>query len=184
MSSAPNEDPDDLPKLLGSGALLNIEAVWTLRMHIPMRFKYHDWQLAFSTSVHGTSLLTFYKHLDGKAPTVLVVRDTDGHVFGGYASEAWHVSRAFFGTGESFLFSILPNFAVYTWTGADDYYLVGKRDFLAMGGGGTSGRYGLWLDQELSAGTSEVCKTFLNRRLSLNEEFKCASVEVYHLVPK
>jgi hypothetical protein len=181
---APVEDPDDLPSLLGNGQLLSLEIVWTLRMHVPQRFKYHDWKLAFSTAVHGTSLLTFYKQLENKSPTILVIRDTDGHLFGGFASEPWAISKGFFGTGESFLFSILPTFAVYTWTGADDYYLLAKREFLAMGGGGTSGRYGLWLDSELSAGTSEVSKTFLNRRLSLTEEFKCASVEVYSLVPK
>lgn len=180
----PNEDPDDLPQLLGTGTLLQLEVVWAMRGSVPNRFRYHDWKLLFSTAMHGTSLLTFYKHLDSKSPTVLVVRDTDGHIFGGFASEAWHVSKTFFGTGESFLFSIVPNFAVYNWTGADDYYCIGKRDFLAMGGGGATGRYGLWLDSELSAGTSEVCKTFLNRRLSLNEEFNCNLVEVYHLVAK
>jgi LysM repeat protein len=180
----PNEDPDDLPQILGNAALLTSEMVWSLRGSLPFRFKYHDWKLTFSTSVHGTSLLTFYKHLENKAPTVLVVRDTDGHIFGGFASVAWHVSKSFFGTGESFLFSLIPNFAVYTWTGADDYYCIGRKEFLAMGGGGASGRYGLWLDSELSAGTSEVSKTFLNRRLSLNEEFTCSVVEVYSLVPK
>lgn len=180
----PNEDPDDLPKILGAGSLLQEDVVWAMRSHIPMRFKYHDWKMVFSTAMHGTSLLTFYKHLEAKSPTVLVIRDSDGHLFGGFVSQAWHVSKTFFGTGESFLFSIAPTFAVYTWTGADDFYCIGKRDFLAMGGGGTSGRYGLWLDSELSAGTSEVCKTFLNRRLSLNEEFNCSLVEVYHLIEK
>lgn len=182
--SMPNEDPDDLPQLLGSGTLLPIEVVWAMRGHLPNRFKYHDWKLIFSTAMHGTSLLTYYKALEDKEPTLLVIRDTDGHIFGGFASQAWHISKHFFGTGESFLFSIHPTFAIYNWTGADDYYCIGKRDFLAMGGGGTSGRYGLWLDSELSAGTSEVCKTFLNRRLSLNEEFNCSLVEVYHIVPK
>lgn len=181
---ATNEDPDDLPKLLGAGTLLQEEVVWAMRSHIPIRYKYHDWKMIFSTAMHGTSLLTFYKQLDSKSPTILVIRDTDGHIFGGFASEPWHVSKTFFGTGESFLFSVVPTFAVYTWTGADDFYCIGKRDFLAMGGGGASGRYGLWLDSELSAGTSEVCKTFLNRRLSLNEEFNCSLVEVYHLVEK
>lgn len=181
---APTEDPDDLPKLLGAGSLLQEDVVWAMRSHIPIRFKYHDWKMIFSTAMHGTSLLTFYKHLDSKSPTILVIKDTDGHIFGGFASQPWHVSKTFFGTGESFLFSVFPNFAVYTWTGADDFYCIGKRDFLAMGGGGASGRYGLWLDSELSAGTSEVCKTFLNRRLSLNEEFNCSLVEVYHLIEK
>jgi len=180
----PTEDPDDLPQLLGEGSTLTQDMVWALRGSLPFRYKYHDWKLLFSTSVHGTSLLTFYKHLDRKAPTILVIRDTDGHLFGGFSSQPWHISKTFFGTGESFLFSLMPNFAVYTWTGADDYYCIGNRDFLAMGGGGTSGRYGLWLDSELSAGTSEVSKTFLNRRLSLNEEFTCAVVEVYAIVPK
>ena len=33
----------------------------------------------------------------GKGPTLLVVRDKKGHVFGGYASESWTKNGKFFG---------------------------------------------------------------------------------------
>ena len=50
--------------------------------------------------------------------TLLVVRDVDGHVFGGFASTPWHVSPHYFGTGECFLFSASPAFRCWPWTGA------------------------------------------------------------------
>ena len=32
-----------------------------------------------------------------KGPSLVVVRDTDGHVFGGYAPESWHCNGDFYG---------------------------------------------------------------------------------------
>lgn len=43
----------------------------------------------------------------------------------------------------------------------------------------TSGRFAFCLDSELNWGSSEVSQTFLNRRLSNNEEFHCHVVEVW-----
>ena len=32
-----------------------------------------------------------------RGPSLVVVRDTDGHVFGGYAPESWHCNGDFYG---------------------------------------------------------------------------------------
>ena len=42
----------------------------------------------------------------GQAPSLLVVRDAAGAVFGAYAAEAWHMAPRFYGTGETFVFSV------------------------------------------------------------------------------
>lgn len=42
----------------------------------------------------------------GAAPTVLVVRDGGGAVFGALATQAWHTAPRFYGTGESFVFQV------------------------------------------------------------------------------
>jgi hypothetical protein len=47
-----------------------------------------------------------------------------------------------------------------------------------------SGYYGFWIDGEFNCGTSGVSKTFLNRRLSNAEEFKCTVFEAWTPVPK
>jgi hypothetical protein len=45
----------------------------------------------FSSNDHGTSLLTFYNRVEGYEPTLLIVKTTQGEVFGAYCSTAWNV---------------------------------------------------------------------------------------------
>ena len=56
----------------------------------------------FSSLHHGESFSTFCKRLLGKGPTLVVVRDTGGHVFGGFAAESWQFNPQFTGTSISF----------------------------------------------------------------------------------
>lgn len=44
--------------------------------------------------------------------------------------------------------------------------------------------YGLWLDAELTNGTSARCQTFLNKPLTNNNDgtFVCACIELYALI--
>ena len=56
-------------------------------------------------------------------PQVIVVKDTRGRVFGGLlASEHWHPSSRYFGSGESFVFSFDDDgvFHPFGWTGANE----------------------------------------------------------------
>lgn len=39
-------------------------------------------------------------------PSLLVIRDTAGHVFGSFTSEGWRVATRFYGTGETFVFQL------------------------------------------------------------------------------
>jgi len=45
----------------------------------------------FSSNEHGTSLTTFYHRVEGYEPTLLIMRTTQGEVFGAYCSSAWSV---------------------------------------------------------------------------------------------
>ena len=52
----------------------------------------------FSSSHHGESFSTFCKSLVGcSGPTLLVIRDKKGHVFGGFASTVWRNDPNFIG---------------------------------------------------------------------------------------
>lgn len=179
LSPSSIDSDDDLPHLIDPSNIINDSHIQQLSSHLPLRQRYCNWKLLFSTAQHGTSLITFFSKVKGESPTLIIIKDSDGYVFGGFASEGWEPRRGYFGTGECFLFSLEPSVAVYTWTKADSYFMFARRDCIAMGGQGTSGRNGFWLDSEFNYGTSEVCKTFLNRRLSAAEEFKCAVVEVW-----
>lgn len=179
--SEKSDDRDDLyfGALLGNSQLLDKKSFKKLRNSLPARLRNYNWKLLFTTSQDGTSLQTFYSRVQTHGgATILVIEDTNGYVFGGYASEPWEIADHFFGTGECFVFSIKPKFFAYKWTGGNEYYLHATNEFIGMGGGG-SGRYALYIDCEFNWGTSETSNTFLNRRLSCNEEFSATVVEVW-----
>ena len=56
----------------------------------------------FSSHYQGESFSTFCKQLlSFRGPTVIVLKDKGGHIFGGFASEAWTCSPQFTGTSLS-----------------------------------------------------------------------------------
>lgn len=71
----------------------------------PQRLR--PWRLAYSTARHGTSLATLYRRAGSTAvPTLLLVRDGSGHVFGCYTTDSWRVAPRYFGSGETFVFQL------------------------------------------------------------------------------
>lgn len=51
----------------------------------------------FSSNHHGESFSTLVGRIANKGPTLLVVRDTGGHVFGGFAAQSWNIGPSFYG---------------------------------------------------------------------------------------
>ncbi|XP_026780350.3 oxidation resistance protein 1a isoform X5 [Pangasianodon hypophthalmus] len=166
------------PNLSEPSDLLEAEQIEKLAKHLPPRTIGYPWTLAFSTSKHGMSIKTLYRIMQGQdSPVVLIIKDSDGQVFGALASEPFKVSDGFYGTGETFLFSFYPQFEVYKWTGDNMFFIKGDMDSLAFGGG--SGEFGLWLDGDLYHGRSHSCKTFGNPMLSVKEDFFVQDIEIW-----
>ncbi|XP_058232843.1 oxidation resistance protein 1a isoform X3 [Hemibagrus wyckioides] len=166
------------PNLSEPSDLLEAEQIEKLAKHLPPRTIGYPWTLAFSTSKHGMSIKTLYRIMQGQdSPVLLVIKDSDGQVFGALASEPFKVSDGFYGTGETFLFSFYPQFEVYKWTGDNMFFIKGDMDSLAFGGG--SGEFGLWLDGDLYHGRSHSCKTFGNPMLSMKEDFFVQDIEIW-----
>lgn len=70
-------------------SLLGADAVILLNQFFPSGTKGELFPL-FSSRHHGESFSTFCKGLVGcGGPTLIVVRDTEGCVFGGFAAEKW-----------------------------------------------------------------------------------------------
>ena len=99
--------------------------------------------------------------------------DDGGRLFGAFASEALRCERHYFGTGETFLFSLAPSFAAYRWTRQNSHYVLGGHDSLAFGGGGA---FGLYLDASFERGSSARCDTFGNEPLGSSPEFGVVKV--------
>ncbi|KAK6326468.1 hypothetical protein J4Q44_G00021130 [Coregonus suidteri] len=166
------------PNLSEPSELLEAHQIEKLAKNLPPRTIGYPWTLAYGTTKHGMSIKSLYRAMQGQdTPVLLVIRDSDGGVFGALASEPFKISEGFYGTGETFLFTFCPEFEVYKWTGDNMFFMKGDMDSLAFGGG--SGEFGLWLDGDLYHGRSHSCKTFGNPMLSKKEDFYIQDIEIW-----
>jgi len=140
----------------------------------------HNWTLLYSLSRDGASMDTFFLKVQGHMETLILVKDSHEAAFGGFASKEWKICSHYFGSGESFVFSFEKDeLKKYDWTGKNNYFMLANEDAIAMGGGGN---FGIYLDCDLFGGTSGNCETYGSPMLSSQEEFQCASLEVWGLV--
>uniref|UniRef100_A0A672LEN4 MTOR-associated protein MEAK7 n=1 Tax=Sinocyclocheilus grahami TaxID=75366 RepID=A0A672LEN4_SINGR len=137
------------------------------------------WRLLFSTNIHGESFT-------GRSPTVILVKDSKGHIFRGFASQSWEVKPQFQGDSRCFLFSVFPYMRVFTCTGYNNHYMYLNQGQQTMpnglGMGGHHGYFGLWLDCDFGHGHSRArprCTTYGSPQLSGDEDFKLDTVEVW-----
>ncbi|XP_011668260.1 MTOR-associated protein MEAK7 [Strongylocentrotus purpuratus] len=169
--------------------LLDLPSLLTINYHLPHELR-REWRFLYSSSIHGSSFSTFLAHIQNKGPTVLVVRDTDGKVFGGFGSESWHLGPNFIGNTHCFLFSLTSDLGVYETTAHNDHYMYLNIDQQTMpnglGMGGQFDYFGLWLDQDYGKGHSRAkpkCTTYDSPQLSGSENFVIDCVEVWAVGP-
>ena len=77
-------------------SLLDATSVLFLNSHIPLKHR-HLWRQLFSSVRDGESFARLTKEITGRGPTIVIVEDTDGYVFGGFASASWETSPNFVG---------------------------------------------------------------------------------------
>uniref|UniRef100_A0A8C4R741 MTOR-associated protein MEAK7 n=1 Tax=Eptatretus burgeri TaxID=7764 RepID=A0A8C4R741_EPTBU len=177
----------------GSGAarrckfLLDLPSVLWLSSHLPSELR-KKWRLLFSSALHGQSFSGLCSKIVAEGPSLLLVRDTDGYVFGGFASCSWELKPQFQGNNLCFLFSLDPVLNVYTCTGYNDHYMYlthGQQTIPnGLGMGGQHGYFGLWLDCDYGKGHSRAkpsCTTYGSPQLSAHEDFNVACLEVWAL---
>jgi len=149
---------------------------------LPGRFAYGRWQLVYCTERDGISLHTLYRKAAGKAPSVLVVKDTGGYVFGALAMEPWKIHTRFYGTGETSVFQLYPRRLLWHWRQvqgvSNDYFQFSTHEGLGVGG---SGHFAVWLDNDLFEGSSNPCDTFASVCLASKPDFHVAALELWHV---
>jgi len=97
--------PEFKPHTTEKSLILNPGMMHVLTYHLPSVIRMHDWSLLFSLNRDGYSHISFFDKLEGAEYTILVIKDTKGHVFGAFCTEEWRSGTEFFGTGESFVFT-------------------------------------------------------------------------------
>jgi len=117
--------------------ILTEEKLILLGSKVSPLMRMREWDVIFGTSKDGISFRTFFFNTQKFNPTIILVKDTKGIVFGGFASERWHPNNRFYGTGESFLFTFKTkgNISIYRWTCANELILYSDFTKLIMGGG-------------------------------------------------
>ncbi|KAK7114459.1 MTOR-associated protein MEAK7-like [Littorina saxatilis] len=150
-----------------------------------------EWRLLFSNALHGDSFSQLAKILEGRGPTLLVLQDREGSIFGGFASHPWNINPKFYGDERCWLFRLNPNFGVYLATGynANFMYLNMNMQTLpnGLGMGGQLNYFGLWVEHTFNHGHSKAeprCTTFGSPQLSKSAEFQVDILEVWLVGPQ
>lgn len=85
--------------------LLSVAMAELLSQSLPVGLRWRRaWRLAYSPRIHGVSLQTFYRRMGQEGPSLLLLQDHLGRVFGGFATSTWTRADRYFGSGESFVF--------------------------------------------------------------------------------
>ncbi|XP_065355645.1 GTPase-activating protein skywalker isoform X6 [Calliphora vicina] len=176
---------------------LTIRELFTLWSWLPVRITMYQPVLLYTTEEHGCSLTTFYVRVEQHEPTLMMIKTCNNEVFGAYCSSRWFERnvkddkgqrQAYFGTGETFLFSLYPERAKYPWVGIDNDKDLGHSSELFMAAdskmitiGGGEGQ-AIWMDENIRFGKTDSCKTFNNPPLCPSGDFEIRVLEVYGFV--
>ncbi|GLV41527.1 skywalker [Carabus blaptoides fortunei] len=166
----------------------------TLWSWLPVRITMYQPILLYTTEEHGCSLTTFYVRVEQHEPTLLMIKTCNNEVFGAYCSSRWHERnlkddrgqrQAYFGTGETFLFSLYPERAKYPWVGMDgdkhlghgsELFMAADSKMITIGGGEGQA---IWMDENIRYGKTDACTTFNNPPLCTSGDFEIRVLEVY-----
>lgn len=175
--------PDSLPESSETSLLLSEKTRSALYVSLPSVAQGRKWVLLYSTWRHGISLSTLYRRsMLCPGPSLLVVGDRRGAIFGGYVEAPLRPSlkRRYQGTNSTFVFtntSGLP--VIFRPTGMNRYFTLCSTDYLALGGGS---HFALYLDSDLLSGSSSASETYGNPCLAHTEDFEVKEIELWGFV--
>ncbi|CAB3231462.1 unnamed protein product [Arctia plantaginis] len=176
------------------------QMLFTLWSWLPVRITMYQPVLLYTTEEHGCSLTTFYVRVEHHEPTLLMIKTCNNEVFGAYCSTRWFERnqkdergnrQAYFGTGETFLFSLYPERAKYPWVGVtsgndgkgeervahgSELFMAADSKMITIGGGDGQA---IWMDENIRFGKTDRCSTFNNPPLCPSGDFEIRVLEVY-----
>ena len=168
-----------LPKLNIPSEIFTPIQLKELHSKLPYYHQYTNLRRVFSISVDGCAVSSFYDKCEEVNNSILVVKDEDGNIFGGYASEAWKPKFTFFGTGECFLFTFYKEnrITVFNSTGENDHYMYTDNDQICMGC--SDDYFSLSLRNNFLDGYSKKTRTYNNECLNDKDKFTVVKLELW-----
>jgi len=142
------------PTIEGESNILSsdkFDMVWSF---LPNKYKIKDAKLVFSSIKHGRNFTNFFMECEDITPTVLLIK-TSTAIFGAFVTASWRrSSKAFYGTRESFVFTLEPKRTAYKWK-ENDLLMDSKPDYFAIGGPSQA----IWVNTDFII-RSYYCQTF------------------------
>jgi len=162
------------PKIEQPSNIINdddFEVIWSF---LPDRFHICDPKLLFYSENDGCSFKTLFRLAEKQHPTILLIKTTKDKIFGAFLVDDW-VKNEFFGTNESFVFTLKPQEKKFPWKEGltPAFAFINEQRF-------TIGGSAIWLDEDLRLGRSTRSMSYENDPLNGDdEEFECKSVELW-----
>ncbi|PKI47025.1 hypothetical protein CRG98_032564 [Punica granatum] len=148
-----------------------------------------EWKLLYHSSYNGLSFSTFLGNITNKhGRTVLIIKDKEGHIYGGYASQPWERHSDFYGDMKSFLFQLYPKASIYRPTGANRNLQWCAVNFSSedipngIGYGGRVNHFGLFISASFDQGQTFECTTFGSPCLSTTNRISPQVIECWEVV--
>lgn len=148
-----------------------------------------EWKLLYHSTVNGLSFSTFMGNISiDEGPTVLLIKDTEGYIYGGYASQPWERHSNFYGDMKSFLFQVYPKASIFRATGANNNIQWCGVNFNSesipngVGFGGRVGHFGLFVSDSFDQGHTFTCTTFGSPCLSKVSQIYPEVIECWGIV--
>lgn len=95
-------------------------------------------------SIHGANISTLINKAHGIANSLLVIRDSEGGVFGALLTDYLKIGEKekYYGNGTIGVWSFVSGtFKFYNWSYRNSYFLLSSKDAIAVGGGGNFAIY-------------------------------------------
>ncbi|KAJ8449229.1 hypothetical protein Cgig2_021693 [Carnegiea gigantea] len=150
-----------------------------------------EWKLLYHSSYHGLSFSTFLGNISSdQGPTLLLIKDTEGYIYGGYASQPWDKHSDFYGDMKCFLFQLHPKASIYRPTGANNnlqwcaYNYSSDSIPNGIGFGGRVNHFGVFLSASFDSGQTFECTTFGSPCLSKSNRICPEVIECWNVFPK
>ena len=168
-----------LPKLDIPSDILSTNQLKELHSRLPSYHQYSNLYRIFTISVDGSLLKTLYDKCEGINNSILVVKDDEGNIFGGYASEEYNPNSKFGGTGECFLFTFHKEnkIHIYYSTGINDHYMYCDDEQICFGC--SDDYFSLALRNNLLDGYSKRTQTYNNEPLNNKDKFVIVKLEIW-----
>lgn len=175
-----------IPEINQTSILVNDEYLRYIWSSIPKRMTLLNLELAYASARDGRHLINVMRACAKAEPLLLVIVTESGKILGVYVSKALTLEHGakFYGTGETFIFSLCPQPAKYDGapTSGNQMFICVTDQFMAFGLGK---EFGLWIDKYVTQVFCSSSTTFNNPTLlnpSSPEDLRIREMEIFRFV--